>query len=210
MRRIDPTHGPRAGLYAHFRRFERPHFTLCARVDVGPLLTGGSPFPVVLRQVMCAVNAVPELRQRIRQEDGRDVIVEHPVVDATCTVSQAGAFTFCHMKHLRDRAEFLRQVPVWAARAAQTTGLDLEQQPRDDMIYLSCLPWLDFSTVQHAETGDRDDCVPRIIWGKVVGGSVQVCLTAHHALVDGQHAARFFQLLGDPSLDCLPTTPQTR
>ena len=211
MRRIDPTLGPRADLYAHFRRFARPQYTVCARVDVsGVLIPDSSPFPVLLRQVMCALNAVPELRRRIRQEDGRDVIVEHAVVDATCTVSQPEAFTFCHMKHLADRQEFLRQVPEWVRAASASPGLNLSVEPRDDMVFLSTLPWLDFSSIQHAETGDPDDCVPRVIWGRVVDGHVQVCVTAHHSLVDGSHIARFFACMGDPALDSVSGQGQTR
>lgn len=211
MRRIDPTLGPRADLYAHFRGFARPTYTVCARVDVSQVLArGGGVFPVLLRQVMCAVNAVPELRQRIRQEDGRDVIVEHEVVHSTCTVRQPGAFTFCHMNHLPDRAAFLRQVPVWVQAAAERPGLNLSGERRDDMVFLSTLPWVDFTSVQHAETGDADDCVPRVIWGKVVAGHVQVCVTAHHSLVDGAHLARFFAHLEDPDLDSVPVRGPTR
>ena len=49
MKRIDPTIGPRAGLYAHFRAFRQPSFTL------------GSPVPL----------DVPALNDGLRQQRER-------------------------------------------------------------------------------------------------------------------------------------------
>lgn len=199
MRRIDPTQGPRAALYQHFRGFARPLFTLCAPIEVGPLLAASSAgiFPTLLRQVLVAANSVPELRQRIRIERGRELVVEHETVDCTCTVARTdGSFTFCNFPY--PEQDFFSQVSSRVAAAASGEGLDLGDQGRDDMLYLTCIPWLDFATMQHAETGDPLDCVPRVAWGRVVEGRVTMCLTAHHSLVDGLHASRFFAAMALP------------
>lgn len=196
MRRIDPTVGPRADLYRRYRSYARPLYTLCAPVEVGPLLAA-SPvgiFPTLLRRMLLAANAVPELRRRIRVEDGRETIIEHERVDCTCTVAQDdGAFTFCRFPYPEE--DFFEQVQRRVQACASGVGMDLDQQDRDDLLYLTCLPWLNFSSMQHAESGDPLDCVPRIAWGRVVEGRVSVCLTVHHALVDGRHVARFFEEL---------------
>ncbi len=207
MKRIDPTQGPRADLYAHFRGFAQPLYTLCARVDVGPVLArgraqGGGTFAVLLRQAMAAANAVPQLRQRIRVEAGAEVVVEHERVHCTCTVARADeSFQFCWFPFLEGRLESYTDTPARARVAAASEGLDLGQQGRDDLLYLTCIPWLDFTQIQHAESGFELDCVPRIAWGKLVEGHVTFCLTSHHSLVDGRHAARFFERLTDPELD---------
>ena len=60
------------------------------------------------------------------------------------------------------------------------------------MLYLSCLPWIEVTGVTHASPGDPLDCIPRILWGRMVDDRLFISATAHHALVDGRHLARFF------------------
>ena len=198
MRRIDPTVGPRAALYAHFRAFASPLFTICSpvRVDTARLKTSGGLFPNLLHAMMDAANSVPELRRRIRREDGRDVVVEHGHVDCTCTaLRDDGSFTFCAFGHDADRGRFVAGVRPTIEAAVLSPGLDRTQQHRDDLLYLSCLPWIEVTGTTHASMGDPLDCVPRILWGRVVDDRLSVCLTAHHALCDGVHVARFFAAL---------------
>lgn len=195
MKRIDL--GPRADIYRHFRGFERPLFTICARVDVRPMLEASSAgiFPTLLWNLLRAANSVPELRQRIRM-DPEEHVVEHDLVHCTSTVASEGAFQFCHFPYTPDARAFYAQIPGLVRESTAKSGLDLRVEDRDDMLYLTCVPWIDFSSMQHAETGDPLDCIPRIAWGKVVEGQVTVCLTAHHSLVDGRHVAQFFEALG--------------
>lgn len=193
-RRLDPTQGPRAEIYRHFRGFSRPQFTLCGRIQVG--LTGRERFGGMLWGVLAAANAVPELRQRIVVRDGEEWIEEHAQVHSTCTIAtEEGGFVFCPFPHNPDRAAFLDALTP-SIQAAQARGTLMPQGPLpDNLLYLSTVPWVDLSGVEHASTGDPLDCVPRIIWGRVEGGSVGVCVTAHHALVDGRHIGRFLQEL---------------
>ena len=195
MRRLDPTVGPRAALYSHFRGFASPMFTLVSPVSVNTarLKADGGLFPNLLWGVIEAANAVPELRQRIRVEEDGDMVVEHATVDCTCTAARPdGSFTFCGFERDTDRARFVGGVPGVLTRATQASGLDLSEQHRDDMLYLSCLPWIEVSGVTHAMPGDPNDCVPRVLWGRVVKDRLSLAVTAHHALVDGLHLARFF------------------
>lgn len=198
MRRLDPGSGPRGALYAHFRGFAQPMFTLCCpvRVDAARLKAEGGIFPNLLHGVLGAANDVPELRQRVRVDDSGEWIAEHAVVHCTCTVARDdGSFAFTWFPWTPDREAFVAEVPRRAAAAADRPGLDLSEQHRDDLLYLSSIPWREVTATQHASTGDPLDCVPRILWGRVADGRVGVCVTAHHALVDGVHVARFLEAL---------------
>jgi len=197
VKRIDPTIGPRAGLYAHFRAFRQPSFTLGSPVplDVPALKARGGLFGTLLHAAMGAANDVPELRQRIRREGDTDVVVEHPVVHATCTAATPeGAFNFCYVPWAPDPAAFLEALPGRFADAAQGP-LDLSKEHRDDLLFISSVPWVPIRSVVHSSAGDPDDCVPRILWGRAEGDRVVVHLTAHHSLVDGRHMALFFQAM---------------
>ena len=64
-----------------------------------------------------------------------------------------------------------------------------------DMIYFSCLPWVDVTALTNERNLDVDDAVPRIAWGKYVeengrktlGLSVEV----NHRFIDGLHVGLF-------------------
>ena len=62
---------------------------------------------------------------------------------------------------------------------------------------MSSLPWLHYSQLQHPAV-DADDSNPRISWGKyiTVNGRITlpVSLFVNHALADGLHISRFFQI----------------
>ena len=73
----------------------------------------------------------------------------------------------------------------------------------DDLIYFSCLPWMDVTAVTNERDllapNARDDSIPRICWGKYtlendrvyLGISVEV----NHRLIDGVHIGRFAEAL---------------
>lgn len=78
--------------------------------------------------------------------------------------------------------------------AAQERFIDLSQEG-DDLIFLSCLPWLDLTALTNERDFDADDAIPRLAWGKYVrrdgrlelGYSVEV----NHRFIDGLHIGRF-------------------
>ena len=82
--------------------------------------------------------------------------------------------------------------------AAQTAFIDMSQEG-DDLIFLSCLPWLDITALTNERDFDPDDAIPRLAWGKYVrregrlelGYSVEV----NHRFIDGLHIGRFAERL---------------
>ena len=72
-------------------------------------------------------------------------------------------------------------------------------QEGDDLIFLSCLPWLDITALTNERDFDPDDAIPRLAWGKYVlregrlelGYSVEV----NHRFIDGLHIGRFGERL---------------
>lgn len=201
MKTIDLSRWSRRSHFEHFRDYAVPVFDVCARVEVGGLLrrvrrAGESVFAGLLFEVMGAVNAVAPLRQRIRGDE----VVEHEVVHPSYTVLvDEEHFNFCYTDYRAERAAFLEQVARTVEAQRGRLDLALEEDARDDLVYVTSLPWLDFTSISHALSGDASDGIPRVAWGKIVEedgrARMSVQLSAHHALVDGIHAARFFQAL---------------
>ncbi|TAK36460.1 MAG: chloramphenicol acetyltransferase [Saprospiraceae bacterium] len=182
-----------------FRSMNHPHFSICANVSVTELYpalkSGGFRFmPAVAWLVSRAANEIPELRQRIRGEQ----VVEHEVVHPSFSIATEASdvFSFCEVDYSLLFHDFMERATAKIARM-QTDPTFEDEAGRDDYLYLSSLPWIAFTGVQHAMHYHPHDSVPRITWGKVFeeNGHLKMPLSiqAHHALVDGRHAGQFYQ-----------------
>lgn len=80
----------------------------------------------------------------------------------------------------------------------QTEFIDPSGQ-RDDLIYISCLPWVELTALTNERDFDPDDAIPRVAWGKFTecGGrrSLGMSLELNHRFVDGVHIGAFAQKL---------------
>ncbi len=204
-RRIDPEQWARRDHYRWFRSLEYPYVGVTAEVDATDLEAdckeaGFSLFAGFLHRLLAAANAVPELRMRIRVEQGRELVVEHERVDAGITLPVGdGLFTFASVPFTSGVRQFATELAARRARLGDNPPLEPFEKDRDDLVFCTCLPWIRFTQVTHPMTTARTDSVPRIAWGRIEAqGSRRTCpvnIQAHHALVDGVHIGRFFEEL---------------
>lgn len=206
MKQIDLENWPRRSHYEHFRGIANPHFGITAPVDVTPVMEvmkrNGLPvFDVVLFALMQAANEVAEFRTRFRSE----TVVEHCLVHASFTVPiTADGFAFCEVETVPDFAAFSACCRQAIDKAKNQDVLVDKIAGQDNWIYLSCLPWINFTAMTNPFDGP-DDCIPRITWGKITHnhGSwhMPVGVEAHHALLDAIHINHFYRnlehMLGD-------------
>jgi chloramphenicol O-acetyltransferase type A len=88
------------------------------------------------------------------------------------------------------------------ASANQSTYFDFAPlEGRDDFLYITCIPWVSFTSMSHTIGLNRDDSVPRLSWGKYFRKGEKVLLPfsvqVHHALADGNHVGQYFEKLQD-------------
>ena len=198
-KRFSPRDANRVAHFDHFRGYALPYTNITCRVDVTQLVDRCKKreeaiFPAMLIAVTHAANAVAQLRQRI----DRDEIVEYATVHpAYTTLLPDDTIRFCPTKYSDERATFIENIAK-AKKHAQKDGPLEPHVGRDDLLFVSALPWLDFTQMQHPAQTHNGDSVPRIAWGKFSKGPVRtmpVSLQVHHALVDGLHMAHFFEAL---------------
>ncbi len=179
----------RAELFRLFRGFEQPHYAITTRLDVTRLIRdhvsqGASSYRALLFAFGCATNAVPQFRTRF---DGDGAVV-YDVVDVSTTVpTPDGSFWFSDFAFDPHWPTFDR---IAVEALDRPTVPIAENGERRDVIYFSCLPWIDVQSMTHAVSGPDDD-IPRISWGRIVpagtGYEVSCTVAVHHALVDGSH-----------------------
>lgn len=201
-RRIDLATWPRADAFRLFRSYAQPHYAITVRVDVTRLMAvrkaqGVSPYRAALYAIGAGVDAVPELRTRFR---GGEVTLYDGVEMSMAVPKPDGSFGYGYLPFRPDFEAFdaLAQERIAEARAAR--GMSSNQGERDDLVYLSCLPWLDYTSLNNALPGP-EECIPRVSWGRMTEGagawSMPMTIEVHHALVDGAHVGRFFEVVSD-------------
>ena len=199
---VDLATWPRSEQFRFFRGFDRPHYAITVRVDVTRLMQvrkslGLSPFRTCLHAIGAGVHAVPELKMRFKN----DTVTLYDKISLSSTIPlENGDFRYAYFDYFADRARFDRDAVAQIARVKQSQSLNANEGSMQDVAYLSCLPWLDYSALDNALPSPAD-CIPRISWGKIVpkgsGYDMAMTLQVHHALVDGRQAGDFFEATSD-------------
>ncbi|MEM9795484.1 MAG: CatA-like O-acetyltransferase [Pseudomonadota bacterium] len=196
-RPVDRATWPRAAQFDFFRTFERPHFAVTSRIDLSALMAAQprpSPFRAMIHAIGAGVHAVPELRMRLR--DGEAVIHDRLRLSPTIAMEN-GDFRYAYLDWQDDFSAFDADASEVIAAIRAGGPLNANDGAVDDLAFLSCLPWLDFTAIDNALPHARDS-IPRTSWGKIVpktggGHDVAVAIQVHHALADGRHVGTFFE-----------------
>jgi len=206
MREIDLDTWERRAHYKKFRDFEQPLFGLCANVDTRRMVEHTKrlqvSFTVALVYVISKVaNSIPPFRQRIRGA----AVVEHDRVHPSTTVLLANdLFTFCTMEYRERFRDFARGAEASLERVRQDPTLE-DEPGRDDYLFMTSIPWVTFTSLQHPSPSRVGDSIPRFAWGKRldVSGRLEMPLSVqgHHALMDGVHLGKFYSQVSE-ALQC--------
>jgi chloramphenicol O-acetyltransferase type A len=196
-RLVDLDSWPRADQFRFFRTYEKPHYAVTSRVDITQVLarraeTGISSYRACLYAIGAGIHAVPELCMRFRGNQ----VTRYDRIDLSMTVPLPdGNFRYAYVPFDLDFATFDRRAAAIIAAVAADGGLNANTGQRDDLAYLSCMPWLDYTSINNA-LPHAQDCIPRVSWGKFVQGadgwSMAMTIEVHHALVDGRQVGDYF------------------
>lgn len=197
MRFVDIENWNRKDHYNYFRQLDYPHFNICGNVDITNFYTyikeNKLPFFIsVLYAATKTANSIKEFRFRIRENK----LIEHENVSPSFTVMTEGEiFSFCSVNFVDKYSDFKAD----ALKEIEKTknNVSIEDEPgRDDLLYITCIPWISFTNITHPIQMNPVDSIPRISWGKYFeqNGKIKLPLSvqAHHALVDGIHVGKFF------------------
>lgn len=194
--------------YNHFKQFDYPHFNLCANVDITEfyrfIKKKEYPFFIsILYATTKTANSIKEFRYRIRE----DKIIEHEIVNPAFTVINSNeVFSFCNVKFIDEFNEFKINTSTEIDKAK--INVSLKDEPGcDDVIYMTSIPWVSFTSLTHPIQMNPVDSIPRIAWGKYFeeNGKIKLPLSiqVHHSLMDGVHVGHYFnkiqEILNNPA-----------
>lgn len=202
MRKIDLQSYPRREQFELFNTFNHPHFNMCANVDLTRFLpyiklNGVSFTAAIVYVISRAANAIPEFRYRVWDDE----IVEHETVSPSVTILvENDLFSFCTIDYSPDFGVFADRAARQIAAAKENPTLK-DPPERDDLLYMTALPWVSFTSFTHPMRQHPADYIPRFAWGKYFqeGELLKMPLSVqgHHALMDGIHMGRFYAEVQD-------------
>lgn len=200
MKTIDLKTWKRRDHYNLYKNLEYPYLNITANVNISNLYNWSksnniSLFSCIAYQTTRAANHIPELRLRIRG----DQVVEHPMVHPSFTVlTDDETFGFATIQYTPDFSVFSRNIIAGIESTKKDPSIH-DEPGRDDMVFLSTMTWVSFTQISHPLPLNPPDSFPRITWGKFFDQENQrlmpLSLSANHALVDGLHTGKFFELV---------------
>lgn len=167
---------------------ELPDFRPWCKAQALPL------FHVMLRSVLRSVLAIENFRYRIFE--GEVICIDRLIPSFTVT-NHNQDLNFALFDWADDLREFVARGQAARDEAATMLGMNQKYRqmtPREakDQVFVTCIPWLDFTSIQHPTASLASPDIPSLAWGRfkdAPNGKLQLPFSAqaHHGFVDGYH-----------------------
>jgi chloramphenicol O-acetyltransferase type A len=200
MKIVDKHDWLRRDHYEFFKGFNHPHFNMCANVDLTRLSIYIKTHKISLTTAITylitrSANAIPEFRQRMRG----DLLVEHENVSPSVTILvDNDLFSFCLIEYTEAFKEFAYRAAAMIASVKENPTLH-DPPDRDDLLYMTAIPWVSFTSFTHPMRQHPADYIPRFAWGKTFEENrvikLPLSVQGHHELMDGIHIGRLYMQL---------------
>ena len=167
MKFIDIENWERKKHYNYFKQLDYPHFNICGNVDITEfyryIKENENPFFIsMLYASTKTANSIKEFRYRIRE----DKVIEHETVNPSFTVMNSNeVFSFCTVKFIDEFKDFKTNTSKEIEKAKNNISIE-DESGRDDLIYITSIPWVSFTSITHPIQMNPVDSIPRISWGK--------------------------------------------
>jgi len=204
---IDITQWPRRAAFQFFRGFDKPWFSVCTRLNVAALKAAlasqrvGSFWLAYHFIAMQVVNQTPAMRLRFTA-DGQGVRVLDLVHAGTTVLRSDTSFAMLTLRQTRGYAAFCAaaQPALETARALDSPFLPVDTLPANEgLIHTTTLPWIHFTSFDHARPRGVDEDVPKIAFGRAEREGARllmpIAVEVNHALADGLHVGLYLQAL---------------
>ncbi|WP_428242385.1 CatA-like O-acetyltransferase [Gynuella sp.] len=197
MQYIDLEQWPRYQHFKLFKDFDFPHFNLSANVDITRYLAmvkkQNYSFTLAMVHLLShAANLRTDFRLRIEGES----VVEYDAVHPSITMQTGGdLFSYCRLEYSDQLNQFIADsnTSVNSVKANPTVTFS----SRKDLLYITSIPWVSFTSLKHPAHRDPQDSIPRLAFGKYfrTGDQVMMPLSVqvHHGLMDGIHVGQYYQ-----------------
>ena len=201
MKEIDSKTWDRKAHFDFFLRSDLPFYNVDFNLDVTGLRDGCKERGVSVNSALIyatvrALNRVENFLYRL--ENGK--VVRYDGIDPSFTSIREGEELFRLITvNFHDDIVVFDQT-VKAAVAASTAYFDVSMLTgRSNFVFISALPWIPFTGIDHTQSLNKEDAMPRVSWGKMHERNGKTVLPynirVNHIFIDGIHVGRFYECL---------------
>ncbi|MCI2056242.1 MAG: chloramphenicol acetyltransferase [Oscillibacter sp.] len=203
MKVIDLSTWDRTAHYQFFHRMDYAQYAITVRLDVTDFVSRlkAESLPFYDAMIYAATRVLNEQEAFRYRIHGQQVVL-HERIHPSFTDMTEGSdlFKMVTVDYEDDIRDFCAHAR--AKSDAQTACFVKEElEGRDDLVFITCIPWVTFTHLSHTISFNRDDAVPRLAWGKYEEEHGRLMLPfsvqAHHSFVDGVHMGRYIEALQD-------------
>ena len=198
---IDINNWNRYKQYKWFNTFSNPTYGINKEIDVTNLVNyvkkeKKSYFICFLYILMKGLNSVPEMR--IRYVNNK-IIMYDDINPAYTVMTDSGTYENVSSKNYDNFKDFYNEIKKDIDNTKHKTKVKdtYNDSTLYNEYYITCLPWLDFSSLTHPIPDNRESlAVPRVCFGKyhLVNNEYKMMLniTVSHEFVDGYPLSQAF------------------
>jgi len=211
MEYVDMENWKRREHFAFFHSCDYPQYNVCMNIDITHFLdvvrqNRLSLYYSLIFAAATVANECENFRYRIR--DGRVILHDKTHPSFTDITPGDDLFKIVTMELSGDLLHFSEKARE-AAKCTTDYFPNFADAKRDDLIYITCLPWISFTSMSHTIKLGADDASPKISWGKYFEDNGRILLPlsvqVNHALADGLHVGEYVNRL-QVYLDSMPVT----
>lgn len=193
--------------FALFDRMDSPAVNICFTLDLPDFRPwckreALAPFHVLLCAVLRSILKVENFRYRVLEGE---VFRIDRLAPSFTVINQHQDLNFAQFEWTDDLREFVARGIAAREEASSMTVLNEKYRamsPREakEQVFVTCIPWLDFTAIQHPTASLGEPDIPALAWGRfrdAPGGRVQLpfAVQAHHGFVDGFHIHQLGQAI---------------
>lgn len=159
---------------------------------------GYPPFHFFLYYLFKALMNVKNFRYRVYQ--GEVILIDRMIPSYTI-LNEENIFNFTRFEFSEDVSEFIKRSlsakeESMKAKELIHSASDVSARDLKDYIFITSLPWIDFTSIQHPVGKFKSADIPSLAWGKFTTlpeGKISMpfSVQAHHGFVDGYHIHLF-------------------
>ncbi|CAI3419227.1 chloramphenicol acetyltransferase [Enterococcus cecorum] len=198
LQKIDLATWPRREVFTFFSQMSNPFYMVSFKQEVTNLVKyckeSQLSFYYALIYLTCqTMNEIENFRYFLQEEEV--YLYSERIPSFTDLKKGSEQFHIVTMDLKADLRDFCQQAKVQSSQQATF----IEPYAEENLIYYSCLPWLDLTALTNerdlANPKVKDDNIPRISWGKYTKNQdkieLVISLEVNHRFVDGLHVGRF-------------------